>query len=152
MSDIAIRELLNDPSFLQEKLLNAIQENKQLSVNNKQLVEALKVKDGEIDMLKPKGDFYDCVTESGKLIDMSDTAKIIGISGWGRNNIFKLLRDHRILKQNNVPYQEYVDRGYFKLIERLRIRNGEYEPYSITFVFQKGLDYIRKLIEAEIAE
>ena len=83
---------------------------------------------------------------------MSEVAKIINIKGYGRNNIFQLLRDKKVLDKKNQPYQQYVDRGYFRIIE------SEYEVHSdihigkTTVVFQKGLEYIIKLIKKELGE
>lgn len=96
---------------------------------------------------KPKIDFYDCVADSKTAIPMEAVAKTIGIPGVGRNNLFKILRDKKILKEDNIPYQEYVDRGYFRVVESKYTKaSGETCIYIKTLVYQKGIDYIRKLI------
>lgn len=96
---------------------------------------------------KPKIDFYDCVADSKTAIPMEAVAKTMGIHGIGRNNLFKFLRDKKILKENNLPYQEFVDRGYFRVVESKYTKaSGETCIYIKTLVYQKGVDYIRKLI------
>lgn len=90
----------------------------------------------------PKVDFFDTVTASEKLIDIGESSKVLLFKGLGRNNLFKVLRGLEILDKNNVPYQKYVSRGYFKLIETTI--NGK--PYIKTGVYQKGLDFLNKTL------
>lgn len=95
--------------------------------------------------LKPKADFYDQVAGSKTAIEMGLVAKTLGIRGIGRNNLFTFLREIRVLQQNNIPYQEYVDRGYFRVIEqKFNKPNGEVSISMKTLVFQRGVDFIRK--------
>lgn len=96
---------------------------------------------------KPKIDFYDCVADSKTAIPMEAVAKTLGIHKIGRNNLFKILRDKKILQENNLPYQEYIDRGYFRVVETKYTRaSGETCIYIKSLVYQKGVDYIRKII------
>lgn len=98
----------------------------------------------------PKADFYDAVTGSDDCIDMAAAAKTLAIKGIGRTKLFKFLRDHKILQNNNQPYQEQVDAGRFRVIEsKWTDGNGDTHINLKTVVYQKGLDYIRKLIEKE---
>lgn len=94
---------------------------------------------------QPKIEFFDSVTNSKDTIEMKDAAKVLNI-GMGRTGLFRLLRDKKIIMGNNTPYQEYVDRGYFKVIESEWVNpNGETKINLKTVVYQKGLDYIRKV-------
>lgn len=98
--------------------------------------------------MKPKVDFYNAVAGSKTAIEMDKVAKVLGIRGYGRNNLFKFLRDEKILQQNNIPYQTYVDRGYFRVVEqRFNKPNGEVCINLKTLVYQKGINFIRKLIQ-----
>lgn len=103
-------------------------------------------KDKLITELKPKAEFYDDVTGSKDAVPMDRVAKVID-KGIGRNKLFELLREKKILDNDNVPYQAYVDRGYFRVIEQKYTKpNGEKHINYKTLVYQKGIDYIRKLI------
>ena len=103
-----------------------------------------------IEAQKPKVEFYEAVTGSSDTIDIASVAKVLNIKGFGRNNLFEFLRDKNILMQNNMPFQNYVDRGYFRVIEsRYTKPDGSSHINLKTVVYQKGLDYIRKLLEAE---
>lgn len=98
-------------------------------------------------IMKPKADFYDQVTGSKDSIDMASVAKILKIKNVGRNKLFELLRDMKILQQNNQPYQSFVDRGYFRIIEQKFLKpNGDTSINIKTVVYQKGLDFIRKKV------
>ena len=99
-----------------------------------------------IDSMKPKAEFYDQVTGSADTIDMSEAAKVLDM-GIGRNSLFQFLRDKKILRENNQPYQQFVDRGYFRIIQsKYSTPNGDIHVNLKTVVYQSGLDYIRKLI------
>ena len=65
----------------------------------------------------------------------------------GRNRIFQLLREKEILNNSNQPYQQFVDRGYFRVIEsKFTLPDGTTRINLKTVVFQKGLDFIRSVV------
>jgi phage antirepressor YoqD-like protein len=48
---------------------------------------------------------------------------------------------------DNKPYQKYIDNGYFRVIEQKWTRpDGETVISFKTLVYQKGIDYIRKIV------
>jgi phage antirepressor YoqD-like protein len=94
---------------------------------------------------KPKVEFFDDVTGSNDTIDMKEAAKILSIKGIGRNKLFEILREKKILDRNNQPYQKYVDLGYFRIIESKWQCGSDIKITLKTVVFQKGLDFIRKI-------
>ncbi len=99
--------------------------------------------------MRPKAEFFDAVSGSKGAIEMSKVAKVLDIKGFGRNKLFAFLREQHILReQSNEPYQTYVDRGYFRVIEqKWDSPSGETFINIKTLVFQKGLDFIRRLIK-----
>ena len=97
-------------------------------------------------LMKPKADFYDTVASTESLLSMNDTAKILNM-GVGRNKLFKLLRDKKILMNDNMPYQRYVDAGYFKVVESYYMAGDNSVVSKTTYVRQRGVDYIRKLLK-----
>lgn len=117
------------------------------------LARALKVADQTIASLKdnlkemqPKAEFFDAVTDSKDAIPMANVAKVLDM-GIGRNKLFSILRDENILQRDNIPYQEYIDREYFRVVEQKYDKPyGEIGINIKTLVFQKGIDYIRKLL------
>ena len=104
--------------------------------------------ENKVKVLKPKADFYDEVAGSKDSIEMGHVAKVLGIKGIGRNKLFEILRNKKILDKNNIPYQKFVDSGYFRVLEqKYTTPNGEVKINIKTMVFQKGVDYIRKIIK-----
>lgn len=96
----------------------------------------------------PKVDFYNRVTESSDCIDIGQCAKVLNVHGIGRNKLFEILRNKKILNEHNQPYQKYVDCGYFRIIETsFNLPDGTQKINLKTVVFQKGVDFIRKMIE-----
>lgn len=97
----------------------------------------------------PKVEFFEQVTGSKDTVDVGQAAKVLNI-GIGRNKLFELLRDKKVLQNNNQPYQKYIDCGYFRVIEsKFTKPNGDTSINLKTVVYQKGLNYIRKLINKE---
>ncbi|WNH10008.1 phage antirepressor KilAC domain-containing protein [Thalassobellus suaedae] len=97
---------------------------------------------------KPRSEFVDLVFNSDSLITMSQATKTLGL-GFGRNTLFKKLRERGVLfKNTNEPKQLYIDKGYFKVKEKT-FKNAEgKEKVSLqTYVTQKGLGYIAKIFE-----
>ena len=96
----------------------------------------------------PKVEFFDDVCSSLDTIEMKEVAKVLNIHNVGRNKLFEILRNEKILDKNNQPYQSFVDRGYFRIIEnRFVLPSGEIKINLKTVVFQKGLDFIRKVLK-----
>lgn len=97
---------------------------------------------------KPKVEFYETVTESDDTMDMGTVAKIINKKGFGRNNLFKFLKENAILMQDNSPYQRFVNLKYFKRVElSYKNKKGESKISVKTVATQKGVNFILKLID-----
>jgi prophage antirepressor-like protein len=58
----------------------------------------------------PKVEIYDKIASGENLQTMNQVAKEIG---WGRNKLFDHLRQKKVLMANNLPYQNFIDDGYF---------------------------------------
>jgi len=100
-----------------------------------------------IETQKPAVEFYEAVTDSKDAISMGEAAKVLNM-GIGRNDLFKFLRDRKILMPNNSPYQEFIDRGYFRVIEQKFDKpDGSIAINIKTIVYQRGLDFIRKQLQ-----
>ena len=103
----------------------------------------------EIEYQKPKVEFYDQIIDSKDTIDIGSLAKTLNIRNIGRNKLFEILRERKILDSKNQPYQTYIDRGYFRTIETSYIQGGDVKIHIKTVVFQKGVDYISKILKTE---
>lgn len=134
----ATDELLDNPDLLIKvatKLKEERERNKELQV--------------KIVTDKPKVDFFDEIISSEDTIDMRTVAGLLNIKGLGRNKLFELLRTRKILDSRNIPYKKFQDAGYFKIIENKNSdKFGKERVTTKTVVFQKGLDYLRKILRA----
>ena len=112
----------------------------------------LEARDRLIEEMKPKAAFYDLVADAKNAISFAEAAKMLGIPGLGQNNLFKLLREKKILLHTNIPYQEYMDRGYFRVIDQSYTKpDGTVLVSPKTLITQRGLDYIGKMVTTESA-
>jgi anti-repressor protein len=75
---------------------------------------------------------------------LSVAAKELGV---GRNKLFSILRDKKILMATNVPYQSFIDRGYFKVKLNTITRGDRVCSIPVTHVTGKGLVYISSLLK-----
>lgn len=134
-----LKEITTPSYMIQDPIARAEAWIKEQKEHNKEIAE-----------LKPKADFYDDVAGSKDSIEMGHVAKVLNIKGYGRNKLFQFLREHKVLDRSNIPYQQYVDRGYFRVLEqKYTTPKGETKINIKTLVFQKGIDFIRKLIKDE---
>ena len=136
-------ESMSDDDLIARALVMA---QKKIELREQQLKE----KDAQLELQKPKVDFADHVTDSDNAIDMGTFAKYAQKQGitMGRNTLFKWLRDQGVLMDNNVPYQRYLNAGWFRVIENIyNTGSGQYTAPK-TLVTGKGqvalINYIRK--------
>ena len=136
-------ESMSDDDLIARALVMA---QKKIELREQQLKE----KDAQLELQKPKVDFADHITDSDNAIDMGTFAKYAQKQGitMGRNTLFKWLRDQGVLMDNNVPYQRYLNAGWFKVIElTYNTGSGQYTNPK-TLVTGKGqvalINYIRK--------
>ena len=111
--------------------------------------ERIETRKAQIAALAPKADFHDKVTEAVNCQTIEEVAKVLGS---GQNRMFAWLRDQKILKPGNIPYQRFIDEGHFRIVERqYNDRRGESHTYTRTLVTGKGLAYIQKRFGEERA-
>lgn len=110
------------------------------------MAQTMKEKEKQIELMKPKAEFFDTVADSKSAIQIGDVAKLIG--DIGRNRLFEILREKKVLMENNIPYQKYCDLGYFRVIEQKYSIDGEVRISLKTLVYQSGIDFIRKILKA----
>ncbi len=123
------------PQTYSEALMLAANQAKQIEEQARQL-----------DEQKPKVEFFDQVTDSKDAIDMGSCAKVLNM-GIGRNRLFELLRNKGVLQRTNIPYQKYIDLGYFRTIEQKFSKPDGTNCINIkTVVYQKGMAFIRNII------
>ena len=93
---------------------------------------------------EPLVEFANQVGNSSNLIDINAMAKLARNMNIpiGRNRLFYWLRKNKILMQNNLPYQEYIERGYFAVKEAVFETDSMTKTYQQTYVTGKGQQYL----------
>lgn len=129
-----------------QTLAEALRLSADLAEENERLINENETFKAERDVLLPKAEFFDAVTDSKQAIPIGDVAKILDM-GIGRNKLFEFMREEKILMPDNRPYQKYIDSGYFRVVEQKYEKNGDTYINLKTLVFQKGVDFIRKKLE-----
>ena len=138
-----IQDFLNNPRSLAELALryaDTLEENNRLEA---QAIEN-----------KPYIAYTKTIESSKGSIKIGDYAKTLcnkeqGINT-GQNRLFELMRELKILKENNEPYQKYSNMGYFEYKPQPFTKpNGEQCLDFITLITPRGqVKLAKKLIEA----
>lgn len=92
----------------------------------------------------PKVELYDILLSAKNAQTMNEVAKAFG---WGRNKLFAFLREQQILMRNNLPYQKYLDAGYFEVREVTTNRGDYTVNVTQTLVTAKGINFIGQLLK-----
>lgn len=112
--------------------------------------EEKQIAQSQIKALEPKAEAFDQLMHSENSIDLSEASKVINIEGIGRNKLFKILRDRKILNDRNIPGQRFISQKYFEVIEVVKIINGKSVMIPKTLVTSKGLAWINKGLRNEL--
>lgn len=122
----AMREVINSSEQLKAMaLLKAVESTGEESIVAIKQYTDLRIQEetrpllDKIENDKPLVEFAETISQTVDSISIGDFAKLVKDEGikLGRNKLFNWLRDNKYLMKNNVPYQKYIDNGYFELIE-----------------------------------
>lgn len=132
-----IEKSLTDPDFLIQ-LATTLKEEKQ------RRMEA----EAKIAADEHKVDFYNAVGSTSATLTIERFAKLVteklGIQT-GRNRMFQWLRKNGFLQANNMPYQRYINNGWFKTYEVIKAGHA----FTVPSITGKGQ---QKLFEKFAAE
>ena len=110
----------------------------------------------QIDSMRPKVEQYDTFMNSNCGFNMATVSKMLCFQApqrkrkvIGRNQMFQILRELNILQSTsdnwNLPYQDYIDMGYFRVLAR----NGNSgRSHAKIEILQLGIAFIYDLLLA----
>ncbi len=103
---------------------------------------------------EPLVQFANQVADTENVIDIGKMAKLANEENIriGRNTLFRWLKGRKILMSNNIPYQQFIDRGYFVVKESVYEQHGMQKTYQQTYVTGKGQQYIIRLLKEYFSE
>ena len=88
---------------------------------------------------------YNLALSARNTMTMQEVAKSLNT---GRTRLFRILREEGIIMKNStMPYQRYLDAGYFKVTERPRASGDTIINDPATRVYPKGFDFIARLMQ-----
>ncbi|HDI3311121.1 TPA: phage antirepressor KilAC domain-containing protein [Vibrio cholerae] len=133
------QELENANQFrIPQSLPEALQLAADLAKQNEQVSRQLAI-------AAPKAEFADHVSLAKKGVLLGQFAKTIGI---GPNTIFRVLREMGVLmhsgSNHNMPYQDFIDRGYFTIKQGTFEFNSEIKISHTPLITGKGEIWLRK--------
>ncbi len=103
---------------------------------------------------QPLVDFANQVAGTENVIDMNAMAKLAVEENIpiGRNRLFRWLRENGILMSDNLPYQKFIDRGYFAVKETVFEADSMTKTHQQTFVTGRGQRFIIGRLKNEFGE
>lgn len=103
---------------------------------------------------QPLVEFANQVARTENVIDMNAMAKLAVEKNIpiGRNRLFRWLRENGILMSDNLPYQKFIDRGYFAVKESVFEAGSMTKTYQQTFVTGRGQRFIIGRLKNEFGE
>lgn len=108
----------------------------------------IRERDQRIAQMQPLADFAHHIHESDDLIDMGTMAQYLCDHGFqiGRNTLFRKLRELKVLKSNNMPYQNQLNLKRFVVKEYIKSTTRGAHLIHQTCVTGKGQRYIYNLL------
>lgn len=141
MTPETIEKVLTNPDFI----IGLATQLKEEQEKRKQL-------EAQIEQEKPLVDFAHGIIKSKDNILIRDYAKILCDDGFnvGEKRLYSYLRDNQYLNNKNLPYQKYIDAGYFFVKESTyMIPNNQACLSQTTLITPKGQLWLYKKIKDE---
>jgi phage antirepressor YoqD-like protein len=136
----------NQPSYqIEDPIARAKRWIEEAELAQKALQE-VKIKEQLLEEAKPHIERSERFLSHNKEFSIGDFAKTY--NKIGRNSLFKFLRDKKVLMKDNNPYQTYIDRGYFKVIQAVNTQG----VFSKTLVTVKGFDWLTSFLDKELID
>jgi anti-repressor protein len=91
----------------------------------------------QLEAAQPAIAFVEAVSDMTGLCYVGDVAKTLG---YGPNLFWSWLKRDKIVRKDRMPFQDYLDRGWFKVVEREPYKDSseEMHPTFTTMVTGKG--------------
>lgn len=105
-------------------------------------------------LLAPKAQVYDALIAADGTYAVGDAAKLLGT---GELKLFRTLRERQVLmdgtrsgvEHHNLPYQRFLDAGYFTVVTRPRPGGDTGRVSQTTRVTAKGLAWLQRSLERQ---
>jgi len=108
----------------------------------------------KLEQAKPMIEFAEQVANSAESVELGIYAKAINDANIniGRNKLFSILKEYKYLMEDNIPYQKYIDNGYFEVIEKTYNTVFGDRIYFQTYITGRGqikiFEKLKKILNA----
>ena len=86
--------------------------------------------------------------DSNVLKDLYDVPAILNIPGIGITEVLKVLRDNSVIDESNMPYQEYVDKGWFRVDTHSYVdKTAGTVIHKRVFCYKVAINQIRRMLD-----
>jgi len=123
-----------------DKVVNLLDEFTELKIRNDILETNQK-------QSEPKLRFLDKLCGTSHCYDLEMIHMVIKYQNIKPTQLLKILRGNHILDDDNVPFQEYCDRKYFRIVEAKSIVGNHTVISQRTYVYQTGITFIEKILK-----
>lgn len=101
--------------------------------------------EGQLEEMEPKARFYDMAMTSRTTVSLAQAAAILNLH-YGNVTLVRVLKKMGVLKADNTPTREYLDRGYFTVKEKSISTCDGVKILRSTRVYQKGLSWMARVL------
>jgi len=137
---IAGQEQMSGEELMARALLFAQSKISDLESKNRQLADKIESDKVKVEFAQTVGSCKDTMAVGVYAKLLYDQHRI----NMGRNQLFCYLRDKKILDKSNIPYQKYIDAGWFKVVNKPNPEIKRNIP--VTRITAKGQQKLYELI------
>lgn len=126
-------------------LAESEEEKQAIAAENKMLASKTEEQQRKLKEQEAPVAIYHLAISAQNTMSMQEVSKSLGT---GRTRLYQILRaEGIIMKDSTLPYQRYLDAGYFKVTERPRASGDTIVNDPATRVTAKGFDFIARLMK-----
>jgi phage antirepressor YoqD-like protein len=123
-----------------DKIIEFLDEFQELKVRANVLETTLK-------MNTPKIKAIDNLLGTTSCVDLDMVHEVIRFKNIGRDVLLKILRTTHVLDEQNIPFQDFCDKKYFRVVEAKVVSGGTVIKSTKTYVYKGGITFIERILK-----
>ena len=142
MAPSLLDQVMAEPEFL-FVVFDRLQAERQGRQKAERCVQKL---ESRVEEMESKAKFYDIAMTSRTTVSLAQAAAILNLH-YGNVTLVRVLKKMGVLKADNTPTREYLDRGYFTVKEKSISTCDGVKILRSTRVYQKGLSWMARVLK-----
>lgn len=98
-------------------------------------------------MNMPKIKAIDKLLGTTSCVDLDLVNEVIKFKNVGKDMLLKILRATHVLDEQNIPFQDFCDKKYFRVVEAKVVAGGTVIKSIKTFVYKSGITFIERILK-----